>query len=382
MTSTTAIVARQPKELMKPNWSLEQVNITAPGDDEILVEVHAAGICHTDILLSSVPAGTFHVQYPKVVGHEGAGIARAVGKNVQSVSPGDPVLLSFSSCASCIQCQDSHPAYCDTFAQRNYLGAQKTMTMSSDSEDQKVWSQFFGQSSFAKHSIVHKSSVVNAKDLIQDLDELKLFAPLGCGLQTGMGAIQNIANAGPGDVVLITGLGAVGMGSLMTAAIVGCKTIIAVDRVQSRIDLAKQLGATHTIDTSEPGFTTLDVATWNIVPPGVSIAIDTTGVPSIIEQSLQATRARGKMVLVGVPSPAYKLGIHASAHINSGRAVFGCIEGDCDPQIAIPQLIKWYREGKFPIDLFVQYFHAPDYESAIHGLKTGEVIKPVLVWKH
>ncbi|KAJ5946119.1 hypothetical protein N7454_002958 [Penicillium verhagenii] len=388
MTSTTAIVAREPKELMKPNWSLEQVNITAPGDDEILVEVHAAGICHTDILLSSLPTGTFHLQYPKVVGHEGAyqafcaGIARAVGKNIQSVSPGDPVLLSFNSCATCLQCQDSHPAYCDTFAQRNYLGAQETMTMSSDSEDQKIWSQFFGQSSFAKHSIVHKSSVVNAKDLIQDLDELKLFAPLGCGFQTGMGAIQNITNAGPEDVVLITGLGAVGMGSLMTAAIVGCKTVITVDRVQSRIALAKKLGATHTIDTSEPGFTSLDEAIRKIAPTGVSIAIDTTGVPNIIEQSLQATRARGKMVLVGVPPPGYKLSIDAAAHLNSGRAILGCIEGDCDPQIAIPQLIKWYREGKLPIDLFVQYFDAPDYESAIQGLKTGEVIKPVLVWKH
>lgn len=240
MTSTTAIVSHEPKELLKWEWSLEQVTLTPPGDDEILVEMHASGICHTDILLSSVPTGAAGVQYPKVVGHEGmfnttlkptpqipqtlnnpslipsigAGIARVVGKNVQSVNAGDPVLLSFSSCSACIQCQESHPAYCDTFGYRNYVGHNESMSMDSD---KKVWSQFFGQSSFAKHSIVNKSSVVNAKDLIKNLDELKLFASLGCGFQTGMGAIQNITMATPADTVMVTGLGAVGMGAVIVS---------------------------------------------------------------------------------------------------------------------------------------------------------------------
>ena len=240
MTPTTAIVSHEPKELMKWEWSLEEVTLTPPGDDDILVEMHASGICHTDILLSSVPTGASGVQYPKVVGHEGifnshfesypaaiktlnrksltrsigAGITRVVGKNVQSVNVGDPVLLSFSSCSACDQCQESHPAYCDTFAYRNYVGHNESMSMDSE---KKVWSQFFGQSSFAKHSIVNKSSVVNAKDLINNLDELKLFAPLGCGFQTGMGAIQNITMAAPNDTVMVTGLGAVGMGSIIVS---------------------------------------------------------------------------------------------------------------------------------------------------------------------
>ncbi|KAJ6088533.1 NAD/NADP dependent alcohol dehydrogenase, partial [Penicillium sp. IBT 16267x] len=351
MTSTKAIISHEPKELMKREWSLEEVTITPPGDDEVLVEMHASGICHTDIILSSIPTGTIGVQYPKVVGHEGAGIARAVGKNVHSVSIGDPVLLSFSSCSACIQCQESHPAYCDTFSHRNYVGQQESMSMGSD---KKVWSQFFGQSSFAKHSIVNKSSVVNAKDLTKDMDELKLFAPLGCGFQTGMGVIKNITLAVPEDTVLIVGLGAVGMGSLITAGIVGCKTVIAVDRVKSRIDLAKKLGATHTIDTSEEGFTTLDEAVRKLVHSGVSIAIDATGVPTIIEQCVQATRARGKMVIVGSPPMNWELKVRAGQHLNSGRAILGCVEGDCDPQ------------------------SATDYEAAVHSLESGEVIKPVL----
>ncbi|KAJ5889611.1 hypothetical protein N7504_010421 [Penicillium tannophilum] len=379
MTSTTAIVSHEPKELLKWEWSLEQVTLTPPGDDEILVEMHASGICHTDILLSSVPTGAAGVQYPKVVGHEGAGIARVVGKNVQSVNAGDPVLLSFSSCSACIQCQESHPAYCDTFGYRNYVGHNESMSMDSD---KKVWSQFFGQSSFAKHSIVNKSSVVNAKDLIKNLDELKLFASLGCGFQTGMGAIQNITMATPADTVMVTGLGAVGMGAVITAGIVGCKAVIAVDRVKSRIDLAKKLGATHTIDTSEKGFTTLDEAVRKFIPTGVSIAIDATGVPHVIEQCVQATRARGKMLIVGAPPMNWNLKVDGVKHLNSGRAIMGCVEGDCDPQTAVPQLVKWYREGKFPLEPFIRYFDATDYDSAVHKLESGEVIKPVLVWKH
>lgn len=147
----------------------------------------------------------------------GAGVVLASGKNVKSVEVGDPVLLSFYSCSECAQCEASHPAYCDSFAPKNYIGQQGSMHMDTDSE--LPWSQFFGQSSFAQYSTVHKSTIVNAKALIRDPSELKLFAPLGCGFQTGMGAVQNIAQAGPNDVVMVSGLGAVGMGAIMVS---GC----------------------------------------------------------------------------------------------------------------------------------------------------------------
>ncbi|KAJ5120857.1 uncharacterized protein N7515_010245 [Penicillium bovifimosum] len=379
METGNAIVAREPSQPGVVHWSFEQVEVASPGDDEILVEMYAAGICHTDIVLSSVPAGTMGIDYPKVVGHEGAGVAKAVGKNVKSVAVGDPILLSFYYCSTCQQCEASHPSYCDSFNSKNYLGQQGTMK--SKTGDEQIWAQFFGQSSFAQYSTVKEASVVNAKDLIKDISELKLFAPLGCGFQTGSGAILNITQAGPKDVVLITGLGAVGMGALMTAKIAKCKTIIAVDRVQSRIDLAKTLGATHTINTSDADFSTLDLAVRDLLPGGVSIAIDTTGVPAVIEQSIQSTHARGKTVLIGVPPMDYMLNIHATTHISSGRAVLGCIEGDSDPRVAIPQMIQWYRDGIFPIDKFVEYFDAEDYSKALDSLKEGSVVKPVLIWK-
>ncbi|CAG8360518.1 unnamed protein product [Penicillium salamii] len=380
MDAVTAIVSREPDQPLALNWSLEQVEVRPPGDDEVLVQIHASGICHTDIVLSAVPGGTLGIEYPKVVGHEGAGIVLTVGKNVHSVEAGDPVLLSFSSCSACAQCLASHPAYCDSFASRNYVGQQGSMRTNNDSKP--LWSQFFGQSSFAQYSTVHKSTIVNAKALIRDPSELKLFAPLGCGFQTGMGAVQNITQAGPNDVVMISGLGAVGMGALMTAKIIGCKTIIAVDRMKSRLELAKEIGATHAIDTSDSKFSTLDSAVRSIVPMGASVAIDTTGVPFIIEQSIQSTHARGKVVYIGIPPLDFTLNINLVEHIND-----------------IPQMIQWYREGKFPLDRFVQYFEvryhilrlgqstdpkeqAADYSKALAGLKDGRFIKPVLVWSH
>ncbi|KAK4866229.1 hypothetical protein LT330_008570 [Penicillium expansum] len=373
-----AIVAREPIHPLTVNWALEEVNVKSPGEDEILIEMRASGICHTDILLTSVPNGQFGITYPKVAGHEGAGIVRSIGKNVHAVKIGDPVLLSFSSCSSCQQCKNSHPAYCKDFAQENYSGHQNQMSVRESGEE--LWAKFFGQSSFAQYSIISEASVVNAKGLLDHDHELQLFSPLGCGFQTGMGAIQNITNAGQADTVLILGLGAVGMGALMTAKIRNCKAIIVVDRVKARLELAKTLGASHTLDTSSPDFTTLDEEVKKLIPNGVSIAIETTGVPVLMEHGLQSTTTRGRMLLIGVPPLGYRFSFDVTEQINMGRSISGCIEGDCVPQIAIPQMIKWYREGRFPIDKLIKFFNATDYQQALGGLKDGTVIKPVLLW--
>ncbi|GAB1192898.1 hypothetical protein APSETT444_002097 [Aspergillus pseudonomiae] len=317
MIATTAIVAREPEKPQSINWAMEEVEVYTPGEGEVLVEMHATGICHTDIVLSSVPSGGIGIQYPKVLGHEGAGIVRALGPNVKSVEVGDPVLLSYYSCSSCDACQSSHPAYCDVFAGENYVGRQGAMKIRKAGEE--PWSRFFGQSSFARHSVVSEASVLNVKDILRSEDELKLFAPLGCGFQTGMGAILNTSDAGPDDVVMILGLGAVGMGALMnsqTAKIRECKAIIAVDKVATRLEQAKTLGASHTINTGSLHGKALKDAVSDLSFSGVTVVIDTTGVPTVIEQGLQATRKRGKLVLVGVPPSGYTLNIDVVQHIN------------------------------------------------------------------
>ncbi|KAL4808181.1 chaperonin 10-like protein [Aspergillus unguis] len=389
MPATKAIVAREPK-FTALNWALEDVSVAnEPGDSEVLVEMLASGLCHTDMVLSGVPQGMFGIEYPKVVGHEGSGYAVKVGKDVTDIQPGDPVLLSFYSCGKCDHCDAKHPSYCDDFAKENFVGRKGHVTSLStgantegdNKSGEEISARFFGQSSFAKYSIVDKSSIVNAKTLIENEEELRLFAPLGCGFQTGMGAIENIAKPGPDDAVVIIGLGGVGLASLMTASLRSCKAIIGVDRYPARLDLAKSLGATHGIDTSPDGFN-LHNAILEIFPRGVSTVIDTTGVPVLIEDGLKSLRQRGTLVMIGVPPPQYELGVKAIPHINSGKAVVGCIEGDCTPSEAIPKLIKWYREGRFPIDKLIKYFEANDFQQALAELHDGSVVKAVLSWKN
>lgn len=237
-----------------------------------------------------------------------------------------------------MQCQESHPAYCDVFAVENYIGRQQRVSIRQGDKEETPWTRFFAQSSFAQYSVVDQASIVNAKNLLHSQDELKLFAPLGCGFQTGMGAILNTSCAGPADVVMILGLGAVGMGALMvsnrpsfthsayivltdsgqTSHIQGCKAIIAVDKFQDRLELSRTLGATHTINTTSPDFTTLSEAARAYFPAGVSIVIETTGVPFLIEQGLEATHARGKLVCIGVPPVGYNMGVDMIKHINVG----------------------------------------------------------------
>ncbi|KAH8706020.1 putative alcohol dehydrogenase [Talaromyces proteolyticus] len=375
---TQAIVASEPLEPLKPNYSLEDVDVYPPAEGDILVEVRAAGICHTDNLLCSVPRGIHGVIYPKVGGHEGSGIVRAIGANVRSVKVGDRVLLSFYSCSSCGQCQDQHPAYCQKFQSENYPGQQGFMKL--HKTDGELWSKFFGQSSFSHYSIVAEQSVINVESILNSDDELKLFAPLGCGFQTGMGIIQNITQPKLTDVIVILGMGAVGMGTLMTAKIHDCKTIVAVDRIGSRLELAEKLGATHIINTKDLKNNSLKNTIFSMFPDGVNIFVDTTGSPTLLEQALESICKLGKLVVVGVPPTGYELSFDVTRHINMGRSIVGCIEGDCVPNRDIPQMIKWYREGKFPIDRLVQYFNATDFQQAFASFKDGSVIKPVLVW--
>ncbi|PLB38369.1 NAD(P)-dependent alcohol dehydrogenase [Aspergillus candidus] len=384
---TTAIVARTPGP-NGPNWALEQVEtVSSCGADEVLVEMVATGVCHTDMVLSSVPDGMMGVHYPKVVGHEGAGYIRAINPSTKSVSIGDPVLLSFKSCSSCTQCRRRHPAHCDHFNLLNLTGKERSFlsqtTAAGRNEKESIWGSFFGQSSYAKLSIVHESCLVNVKDVLGGPGDLATFAPMGCSFQTGVGAVRNVAAAGEDDVVLVMGLGGVGMASVMAAKLNNCQTIIALDQQERRLQLARSFGATHTINTaSSPAGGEFDFAqaVKAICPDGPSVVIDTTGVPKLIEAGLATACARGKLVLIGATPLGYTLDLMGMEYIASGKSVIGCVEGDSVPKEAIIEMIKWFYEGRFPIDKLNTYIPIKEYQKALAGLASGEIIKAVLLW--
>ncbi|KAK3329160.1 chaperonin 10-like protein, partial [Apodospora peruviana] len=372
--TTTALVVPE----LNGKFVLQQVYLDALQPDEVLVEIHASGICHTDL---SCATGTLPCAPNAVLGHEGAGVVLEAGSAVTSVVPGDKVLLSFSHCETCTACTSGHPSYCHTFNDRNFGGSRPSVAsgaprtaMLTKEGGAPVHSSFFGQSSFAKHTLVHRSSVVK---VAPDTD-LALFAPMGCGMQTGAGAVLNSLDVKEGSSVAVFGVGSVGMAAVMAAAFKKAKTIIAVDLQPSRLELAKKLGATHGVIGSDP-----DVVEQirKLAPPnGVNYAVDCTGVPAVVRTMIDSLGTLGRAATVGAPGPGRSVAVDIMEHLTFGKEYVGCCEGDSLPSKFIPYLMEMHAKGAFPLELFVEYYDVSEFEKAMEDSRSGKVIKAVLRW--
>ena len=213
--SATAIVSEAPNG-DHPVWHKEKLQLREPGEDEVLVKIIASGVCHTDIAVSSYSQDTPGFgPYPKILGHEGAGIVERVGSKIGHVKEGDKVLLSFDYCGKddCRACEDDTPGYCGEFNEKNLFSGPDVYQRA---DGKTVGGFFFGQSSFASISLVKGTSVLNVNKLVKDEEELKLFAPMGCGFQTGAGAVTELVNAGKKDVIVVS-TGSCGNGLFLNA---------------------------------------------------------------------------------------------------------------------------------------------------------------------
>src|SRR3954468_2117067 len=226
-------------------FTLSDVELDEPGPREALVRMVATGLCHTDL---GVASGGLAFPPPRVLGHEGAGVVEAVGPAVTGVAPGDHVVLSFTSCGECRNCHGGHPAYCGTWLPLNLIGGRRADGTSTISRDgQPLGGHFFGQSSFAERALADERSLVKV-----DADvPLESIAPLGCGVQTGVGAVWNVLKPTTGSTIVVLGAGAVGLSAVRAAALTPATRIVAVDKVAERLALAIELGATHTVNTGE-----------------------------------------------------------------------------------------------------------------------------------
>ncbi|MCP1415603.1 NAD(P)-dependent alcohol dehydrogenase [Paenarthrobacter sp. A20] len=367
MYSTTAAVVERPGD----PFTFSQVNLSEPGKDEVLVEMVAAGLCHSDL---NVQAGKIPFTLPGVLGHEGAGIVRKVGSSVTKVQPGDKVLLSFTSCAHCDRCRNGHPAYCDTWLPRNVTGGARG---SEDSpitrEGVPIAARFFGQSSFAKAAIVDARSVVK----VDNDDDLTLLAPLGCGVQTGFGTVWNVLAPRPGESLAVFGAGAVGLSAIMAAAALPAVEIIAVDRVPSRLELARELGARHTIDTSKADMVTAmaDITGGR----GIDNALDTTGIPFIVRVAVDALKTGGACAVVGVAPPGVDVALDMH-DLLLGKRILGVTLGDGEPETLLPRLAALHREGKLPLEKLVKHYEFKDLNNAASDMHAGTTIKPVVLF--
>lgn len=228
------------------------------------------------------------------------------------------------------------------------------------------------------------SCAANVTKLVKDEDELKKFAPLGCGIMTGAGAITHVGQCEATDVVVVIGLGGVGLAGICAAKERGVGTIVAVDILQSRIDLARSMGATEgLLSTKEAlGGKDLSAAIRELTPGGLGAShiLDTTPLVAILEQSLLALQKNGTVLQVGVKPVGAKLEIDCLQHMVNGRKLVGVIEGDRDPVEALPELVEWCKRGVLPVEKMLKEFPVREFEEAREAMEGGSVIKSVLIW--
>ncbi|KAK3385788.1 chaperonin 10-like protein [Podospora didyma] len=344
--------------------------------DEVLIEMKYSGFCHTDILLQQgVLPG---LELPAIPGHEGAGIVRALGSDVKdkTLAVGDSVLLSFTVCGKCNSCYENRLTKCIINPQVNFqaLRLSDGTTSAKLKDGRPVRSQFFGQSSFAKFSAVHEASVVKCPYP----DNLAIYSPLGCGYQTGAGTILNILKPRTYESVVIFGLGSVGFAALMAAAYLDVKQIIAVDIVNQKLSLAKELGATHILNSSSLTSSIADEVKRLSGSGGVNFAVDTTGVPSVTEQMLECLTTGGTAASIGAPPAKAKVNVDVASFFYQNKNWVSVIEGDSFPPKFIPELIELHQAGRFPIDRICKVYPIEDLDQAMSDMKAGTVIKPIL----
>jgi aryl-alcohol dehydrogenase len=367
MTTITAAVAREHKAPL----TIEQLELDDPRHDEVRVKLVATGVCHTDAIARD---GIYPTPLPAVLGHEGAGVVEAIGSSITTVRPGDHVLMSAAYCTHCQQCRAGRVAYCENLFAQDFGGRRSDGTTGlTDADGNAVSSHFFGQSAFSSFANVVESSIIPV-----DKDApLHLLAPLGCGMQTGAGAVLNELRPHVGSTFAVTGAGAVGLAALMAARIAGCTTIIAVDVHDSRLELAGELGATHTINSRTGDLTEeLMSATRG---KGVDYIVDTTARPGVLTAAAAALAIRGTLALVGAAAPGTTVPFEIGQSLVKGWTFTTIVQGSAVPQVFIPRLVELYEQGRFPIDKLIQHYPLAEINEAFAASESGAVVKPVVL---
>ncbi|MBV8132227.1 MAG: NAD(P)-dependent alcohol dehydrogenase [Alphaproteobacteria bacterium] len=348
-------------------FKLDSLELDTPRPDEVLVKITATGICHTDLHARD---GYFAMPYPAVYGHEGAGIVAAVGSAVEYLVAGDHVVMSFPWCGGCEHCREDRRSYCRRGRELKSSGARADGSTTMRRNRAPVYGSFFQQSSFATYAL---TTARNAVKVRRDAP-IEFLGPLGCGLQTGAGAVLNVMQPEAGKSFVVFGAGSVGLAGLMAAKLARCEPIIAVDIRANRLQLARSLGATHTIDNvREDAVATIREITGG----GVHFALETSALPAVFRQAVDCLLTRGTCVLVGSARRGVEVSFEMST-LQAGRIVRGVIQGDSRPDLFIPHLVDLFVAGRFPIDRLVTFYDFASINQAVADAVNGRTIKPVL----
>ena len=355
----------------KGKLEIRELELGEPQLGEVLVKVTACGVCHTDTSTLNLVVPS---PLPMVLGHEGVGVVEEVGPGVSTLQPGDHVIMSFPSCGKCESCLQGHPYACDDstalFFSGFYADGDRRIT---DAKGEKVGA-LFGQGSFADHCIIAERNAVKVDPEV----ELRSLCSLACGAQTGAGAVLNRMDPMPGDSIVVFGCGAVGISAVMAAKLAGCSTIIGVDIVPSRLELALECGATNVINGRDVEDISEEVKRLTN-GKGANFALEASGVPALVRQMLQSVKKEGLAVLVSFVSGPVEIDT-TMLFVGPCISFAGTVEGASNPPIFIPRLVQYFKEGRFPVDKLATYYAFDDIQRAMEDARSGKAIKPILLF--
>ncbi|MFG1931946.1 S-(hydroxymethyl)mycothiol dehydrogenase [Mycobacterium sp. NPDC048908] len=342
---------------------LVDIVVPDPGPNDVVVRVQACGVCHTDLTYRD---GGINDEFPFLLGHEAAGVVESVGSAVTHVEVGDFVVLNWRAvCGDCRACKRGRPWYCfDTF------NASKPMTLTDGTE----LTPALGIGAFADKTLVHEGQCTK----VDPNADPAVVGLLGCGVMAGLGAAVNTGNVSRGDSVAVIGCGGVGDAAIAGARLAGASPIIAIDRDAKKLQIARELGATHTIDASKvDAVEAVQELTGGF---GADVVIDAVGRPETWKQAFYARDLAGTVVLVGVPTPDMTLEMPLIDFFSRGGALKSSWYGDCLPERDFPTLVDLYQQGRLPLDKFVsERIKLDQVEDAFTTMHRGEVLRSVVV---
>ena len=352
----------------------EDIEVEAPHAGEIKVRMSASGVCHSDL---SMQNGTMMAATPIVLGHEGAGVVEEVGEGVTTVKPGDKVVISWvPQCGECFFCAKNQGYLCERASAALATGGLLDGTTRMSSQGAPLF-QMAASGTFSEVTIVPEIGAVKIDD---DID-MRVAALIGCGVLTGVGAAMNTANIQKGDTVAVVGCGGVGLNVIQGARIAGAGEIIAIDMNETKLQMAKEFGATATVNASQTDPVSQVMAMTG--ERGADVALEVIGLQQTIDQTITMTRRGGQAILVGVPRMDVMLNLPAFfGVVLAEKTIKGCWYGSSNVQKDVPKLIKLYKSGELKLDeLISRTIKLDEVNEAFDTMKTGEVARSVISYE-
>ncbi len=352
---------------------IETITLAPPGPDEVLVQNHAAGVCHSDL---HTLKGHLRVRPPLVLGHEGSGIIAEVGAGVSHVKPGDHVVYNWlPSCNGCPTCLEGRPNLCETFPATILQGLLPHRESRIQTQDGSPLKHHLGVATMSEYMVTHAKNVIPCPEAVP----MPTSAIVGCAVITGMGAVWNTAQAQPGRPLAVIGCGGVGLSAIMGAKVAGCSPVIGVDVQASKLEFARDLGADLTLNAAE---TDVVEGLKDLTRGGPEYVIDTVGAATM-NTALQAARPGGTVVVVGMHAFQEEIAISPAQLVAMNRRLLGSFVGSSAPYRDIPRILQMQEAGLLHLDRLVsKTYPFQQVQTAFDDMVAGEVARGVLTFAH